>query len=380
MNRAANQRPDAQGAVLPELLRDRHALGQTVKNLLWRAAYRRWPAVDEVTPGYTLVLPVPADLPVFLYLGLATAAYQDRTGRVETIVVPDHMTPEFAAAFESARREFDVGPIRLVPVGRRGRLLQRIARNDPNKNHFLQVHAGTATARTSHALLHDADLFIQDAGFLARHYRRCADERLACLGVSPVWDDWLREHGLQHVVATWELMVDLGWLRSFPPWQHRGHHAWLAGEWHGFDLTLYTQAITSPERSAVHDAGDGFEHFNWVICTYRHFHRGGLRPYKDDRFVLLLIRLLADSLRPRDGSIWRSADLPSIEQLARGISDPAQPITYRSESARRYYPEFRRKVERMLAGPVFDDAMADEMRSALRAFDLAFAQNAQVLA
>lgn len=366
------------GRQLTELLRDRHTLGQRVKNLFWRAAYSRWPAVEEVTPGYTLVLPVPADLPVFLYLGLATAAHQDPAGRVETIVVPDQMTPEFGAAFENARREFDVGPIRLVPVGRRSRLFRRIARNDPSKNYFLQIHAGTAAARTSHALLHDADLFIRDPGFLARHYRRCAEEKLACLGVSPCWDDWLREHGFDHVVATWELLVDLGWLRSFPPWKHRGHHAWLAGEWHGFDVTLYPQALTAPELCGLHDAGDGFEHFNWVICSYRHFHGGTERPYEDDRFVLLLIRLLADSLRPGDGAISRSADLPSVELLARGISDPAQPVTYRSEDARSYYPDFRRKVDRMLASPVFGDATADQIRSALQPFDLAFADSAAV--
>ena len=110
-----------------------------------------------------------------------------------------------------------------------------------------------------------------------------------------------------------------------------------------------------------------------MIGPYRHFHRDGQRPFRDNRFVLLLIRLLAEALRPTGESVWPSADLPSLDQLVRGISDPSQPITYRSRAAERNYPEFRRQVYRMLAAPVLDDAMAEGIHSALRPFDGAFA-------
>jgi hypothetical protein len=355
------------------LARDREAAEQTLKNELWRMTYSRWPKVENPEPGYTMILPVPGDMPVFLYLSLATALNQDPTGRVETIVVPDRLTPEFSAAFETARRAFDAGPIRLVPLSRTAQALQRVASDDPSKNYFIQVHAGLQETRTTHALLHDADLFIHDRDFLAGHYRRCAEENLACLGVSECWDGWLRDHGFGHVVATWELMLDTRWLREFAPWEHRGHHAWVDGEWHGFDVTLYTQALTPAARVGLNDATDRFEHFNWVICTYRHFHGRFERPFEDHRFVLLLIRLLADALATKTGSGMPSVDLPDLDSLVRGVTDPAQPITFRSEEAAANYPEFRARVSRILEGPLFDDEATESIESALGRFDEAFA-------
>jgi hypothetical protein len=370
---AANPHNRSRSAALRALARDPAVLAHLAKDLPWRAAYGRQPEAVDLTPGYTLVLPVPADLPVFLHLALQVAGRQDPQGRVETVVVPDHSTPQFDAAFEAARRNLDVGPLRLATTGWKGSAFRRLARSDPSKNYYMQIEAGTRTARTTHALLHDADLFIHDPGFLSRHYRRCADEGLACLGVSECWDAWLRDHGFGHVVATWELMLDVRWLRSFAAWEHRGRHAFLDGEWHGFDVTLYTQAVTPPERCALHDAEEHFEHFNWAISTYRHFHRGGDRPFFDSGFVLLLIRLLADALQPQSNGAGQSVDLPSIDQLVRGISDDSQPIAYTHAAAEQSYAEFRAKLSRILNGPLLEDGAAERIDRSLRPFDTAFA-------
>lgn len=365
----------ADATALRRLGSDRDALEQTLKNFLWRGAYRSWPEVGELQPGYTLILPVPGDLPVFLQLALATARLQDPHGRLETIVVPDRMTPAIGAAFAAAEGAFDGGPLSLVTLGARSRAFQRLAAGGPSKNHFLQVHAALERTRTTHAVLHDADLFIQDPAFLRHHYERAVQEELACLGVSECWDPWLREHGFGHVVATWELLVDVGWMRGFAPWEHRPHHSWLDGEWHGFDLTLRTQASTPAAEVGRNDAGERFEHFNWVISTYRHFQAASGTPFEDRRFVLLLVRLLADGLAVRTGDAG-SVDLPPIESLVRGIDDPVQPITYGSAKAVESYPEFRLRVSRILDGPLFDDAAAERIDAALRPFDAAFAFSA----
>jgi hypothetical protein len=352
-------------------MRDPEALTHAAKNLPWRVAYRSWPPAGDLIPGYTLMLPVPADLPVFLYLALQNAALQDAKDRVETIVVPDQASVEFERSFALARAQFDVGPLRLTTPGRKAEIFRRIARDDPPKNYFLQIEAGVRAATSTHLLLHDADLFILDPRFLAEHYRRCAEQRLACLGVSPCWDNWLREHSFGHVVATWELMLDIGWLRSFAPWEHRGQHAWLDGEFHGFDVMLYTQARTSPERCRLHEVGDRFVHFNWVIGMYRQFRRGGVRPFRDRRFVLLLIRLLDDALRSRLPVHASPVDLPTVERLARGISDHTQPIIY-SDIHRDTYHEFRGKLDRILSSPLFGDATAEMIDRAIRPFDVAY--------
>jgi len=333
---------------------------------LHRAAFARWPRQDYPREGYTLLLPIPADLPVFLQLALANAVAQDGDGRVETLVIPDVPSAAFHQAYKKASARFDVGPMRLIELTPIARAMQRMAGNQGGTNYFLQVHAGMAAATTTHVLFHDADLFIEDTGFMARHHRCCADQGLACLGVSPAWDDWLREHGFGHVVATWELMLDTRWVREFKPWQHRGHRARLNGEEHGFDVTLYTQALTAPERCALHDATASFEHFNYVIGTYREFQHAGGGPYEDDKFLLLLIRLLSDAFEAPAG------DIPSVPELARGIKHDGGPVIYRAAAARQYR-EFRRKLERVVAGRLFGPDIRRGILGALGPFECAYA-------
>jgi hypothetical protein len=353
-----------------------HSARQISGEALWRAAYRRWePATTdaELVPGYSLLMPVPSDLPVFLRLALANVAAQDPTGRAEILVIPDRPSAAIARAFDACKAELGVADLRLVELNAMGRALGRLS-SDPGTNHFLQLHAGVTETATAHALLHDADLFLTDQHFLARHYRRCAERGLACLGVSPAWDDWLRDHGFGHVVATWELMFDVRWMRSIPPWRHRWHHERVHGEWHGFDLTLYSQARTSPERCELDPgADDSFVHFNWVISAYRNFQRSRGRPMEDDRFTMLLIRLLTDALdHGRNGSQSRTIDVPDVAELTRGLTDPSQRVTYCADETRANYAAFRDKVSHLYRAPLFDDRAVEVIEERLAAFDTAF--------
>jgi hypothetical protein len=352
----------------------RHA-NQILGEVVWRAAYRRWaPAnADDLSPGYTLLMPVPSDLPVFLRLALANVAAQDATGRAEVLVIPDRPSAAMAAAFEACRAELGAPNLRLVELPAVGQALARLSRAKPGTNYFLQVHAGVTEVATTHALLHDADLFLTAGDFLTRHYQRCAERRLACLGVSPAWDDWLREHGFHHVVATWELMFDVRWMRSFRPWRHRWHSEWLDGDFHGFDVTLYPQARTAPDLCELHpNAEDSLVHFNWVIGVYRNFQRGE-RPMEDDRFTMLLIRLLTDALdRGQRGTPPAAIDVPAADDLVRGLTDPSRPVTYRGEQTGANYAAFRAKVGRLYQAPLFDDTAVEVIEERLAAFDAAF--------
>jgi hypothetical protein len=353
----------------------RHA-GQVPRGVVWRAAYRRWlpTRVDELSPGYTLLMPVPSDLPVFMRLALANVTAQDPTGCAEILVIPDRPSPTMAAAFEACKAETGGRNLRLVEFPPLGRALGRLSRAKPSTYHFLQLHAGVSETATTHALLHDADLFLTDGDFLARHYQRCAAQDLACLGVSPAWDDWLREHGFEHVVATWELMFDVRWMRSFSPWRHLWHYGWLDGEWHGFDTTLYPQARTPPELCELHPGAEaGMVHFNWVIGVYRIFQRNGGRPMEDDRFTILLIRLLTDALDRGGGSAPSAViDVPAADELARGLADPARRVTYREERTGANYAAFRARVGRLYRAPLFDDAAVEVIEDRLGPFDAAF--------
>jgi hypothetical protein len=344
-----------------------------LKNVAWRAMYRQWPrrAPRRLEPGYTVILPVPGDLPVFFRLALANVIAQDSTDRAGVVVVPDRPSRAIRAEFEARSAEMRAHRVRLTELPAKSRLMGHLTRGDPATNYFLQLHAAAAGTSTTHALLHDADLFLTDRGFLARHYRRCAERGLACLGVSAAWDDWLRDHGCDHVVATWELMFDMRWLRWFRPWRHRSHFAWKDSEWHGFDVMLATQAKTPPSLCELHpDAEDSFIHFNWVIGEYRHFQRSDERSTEDSRFVILLIRLLVDALGSQDGAD-SAPDVPDVEQLARGLSDGSQRVTYVGPEAAGNYADFQRAVRRLYDAPLFHERAAERIERALAPFDAA---------
>lgn len=337
---------------------------QRLKSAVWRRAFPRWPQRRAAADGYSLLLPVPADLPVFLNLALSNTQFQDRDGRVETLVVPDMPSAAFREAFGRAEARFDVGELRLVELGRRARSIRRFA-DTPGANHFLQIYAGVCAARATHALLHDADLFIDDPTFMRRHHRLAVEAAAGCLGVSPAWDDWLREHGLGHVVATWELMVDTGWMRSFEPWRHRPHVELFDAEWHLFDLTLYPQAISPPGQCRIHETGDSFEHFSYAISAYRLLQHAR-EPFEDRRFNLLLIRLLSDAYStPADG-------LPTVAGLAAGIADPGATVTYVDPETPGRYAAFRSKLRRIVEGPLLDPSAGHAIERAVEPFDRAF--------
>jgi hypothetical protein len=350
--------------------------GPFAKNLVWRAAYSRWPAAisRDLSPGYTLLIPVPGDLPVFVRLAIANIAAQNPAQRREILVIPDRPSPAMAEAFWASKAETGIRDLRLVALPPVSQVFARLAGFDGATNYFLQVHAGVTESATTYALLHDADLFLTDAGFLARHYQRCAEQGLACLGVSPAWDDWLREHGLDHVVATWEMMFDVRWMRWFPPWRHRSHFAWVDSQWHGFDVTLYTQAKTAPHLCELHPRADAsFIHFNWVISGYRQFQRSRGRPMQDVNFTMLLIRLLVDALDGRLKDVARvPIDVPPADDLARGLTDPSQRVTYRGDRPAANYAAFRDKVRRLYQGPLFHEAAVDAIENRLAPFDAAF--------
>src|ERR1700691_3494039 len=83
--------------------------------LYWRARLKSWPARQAGTEGYSLVMPVPGDLPVFLRLALAVCRPQQSEHRVETIVLPDRMTPEMRQIVSQARPDWP-GDLYLQPL------------------------------------------------------------------------------------------------------------------------------------------------------------------------------------------------------------------------------------------------------------------------
>ncbi|NJL63995.1 MAG: hypothetical protein HC903_21880 [Methylacidiphilales bacterium] len=334
---------------------------------LWKWLYSNWEtSSDRPTPGYTILLPVPGDLPVFLKIALEICSNQKPDNLVETIVIPDQSVPGFKELLQEWTKDYSISPIRLVNPKPLEQFISAY-KNHPHHNYASQVIRGINATRSTHALLHDADLFITKDTFLNIHYEKCSNFHLSCLGVSPVWDSWYKEQGICHLTATWELIFDVNWARSFKPWEHRGHDNEIDGKPHTFDVTLLPQCKTSPELVQYHQEEWGFVHFNYVICTYRWFQKSK-GSFEDDSFRILLIRSLINAF---DKSDWKY-DVPELDELVRGITDKSNCVTYTQQRTRENYVEFRSKLQTLIDSQLLNEEKASILTDSVGDFDKVF--------
>ncbi|GAA1380420.1 hypothetical protein [Luteococcus sanguinis] len=329
----------------------------------WTSRFSDWAAPLPADPGYTLLVPVPGDLPVFLEVALAVTGQQKAEHRLETLVIPDVMTPQVKNIVERNRANWQ-GKLTLLPLPQPERTMLPRMKN-PSRNHAVQVITGIEHSRSTHVLLHDADLFLLDKGALDQRYQQAVERDLDALGISPVWDPWYNEKGLTHLAATWELMASRDWLRAFPPHMHMGHTAEMYGEDHVFDTTLRAQALGNPARIAQDNLSDEIVHFNYVISTYRHFQRSS-GSFTDDRYRLILVRLLIDlfAQEPFDYVV------PTLAELAKGLDDPTARVVYPSgEKAAADYASFRSQIQRTFHGEWCEAERGDRAEAELAPFD-----------
>lgn len=338
-----------------------------LKQTIWKCGYARWPSRrGQPQTGYTALLPVPGDLPVFTALALRTFQQQDRRHCNEVFVIPDVPSAEFRSTFQALRAGCGV-EAELCEMGHKARMFGKWSKGNPHAYHFLQLFEGITRARSEYVLFHDADLFIQDPTFLRSYFEKCMSERAGVFGVSPVWDSWYAENGYLHLVATWEMLASTDWLRRFPPHLHHGHEGVIDGKRHRFDTALYPQCLTDPREIKLLAGAPDFVHFNYVICTYRKFlvHGGSAGPFEDEHFRLLLIRLLIDAF-DRTGHAYA---VPSLAELTDAVHGRSDRVGYSDPQTRSHYPEFRGKLSALLGSSYFDPESRKACEAAIALFD-----------
>ncbi|HLH46097.1 MAG TPA: hypothetical protein VKV25_02995 [Acidimicrobiales bacterium] len=328
----------------------------------WAARLRAWPPAPDSVDGYSLVLPVPGDLPAFLDLALRACAAQRADHRVETIVVPDRRTAAVTEVVGRHRATW-VGPLRVVPLPPPERWLLPLLKSG-SRNHGMQLIAGASAATGSHLVLHDADLVPRRADLLETQYEVARARRLACYGLSPVWDPWFAERGLR-LAATWDLVAELGWLRSFSPHQHFAHDDELLGQVHTFDTTLLPQACTAADLIDHAGDPDTFVHFNYVITAYRLFQRHG-RGFYDDRFLIFFVSLVTELL----GSRHLARGVPHPDELAGALGREDGIVVFPSgDPGGERYAAFRSKLELLLSSTWLEAGAVTRARATVAAFD-----------
>ncbi len=322
-------------------------------------------------PGYTLLVPVPGDLPVFADLALRVCRTLDHERRVETLLIPDAPSPACEEILERERPTWPGGSLRLVRFGGLERHVHKL--RNPNFNHCLQIVNGTEQARGTHAVLHDADLFILSASAIERRFDEALRRDLSFFGAEQAYFSWFQEDAGRKIAGTWELIFDVEAMMRFPPSFVLGTTRRLrlrpGGQEYLFDNTHYVQFLTAPEKVDFDEAGDEhYVHFNGLITAYRFF-QNGTRAGEDPWWKLLTIRLLHDVFRPGRSD----CAIPPVEMLVRGLHDHSLRPFYGARHIR-VALWFRGKIERLLTGQVFSADEVATLRARLAPFDAHFAE------
>jgi hypothetical protein len=336
------------------------------KHLLVSLLFSRWSRPCKYEDGYTIVLPSPMDMPFLLRYGLEGLGRVNTEGCRQILVVPDGCVHDRGDALQEVIDAFDDPRVELVrPRAIDYFLFKRMKPVGGAATHWMMAVTGIAHARCGHAFLHDSDAFFLEADGLERHYRECRDRDFFALGVTPRWDAFFEEAGYV-IPGTWELMFSTRWARSRGPIAFKnGWYTTPRGPYE-FDSMLHPMYVDSPSgKIGVMEQPPRLVHFNGMIVTYRYFRLG--KGKVDELFRLLLLAMLEDLMPAAGGRI-----LPTVAELARGLTDPDQPVSYDSDAAIEQYPIFRTLLDQLCEAPIFQGPRADRIRELVRPFDAHF--------
>jgi hypothetical protein len=283
-----------------------------VHNRLIACTYRRWSDSErQLARGYTILLPIPSDLPVFLALALEIISKQDLTGLKEVLVIPDWPSVRFAVFCKKIVRTYSGLPIRSASLGLKDRLAWALTKGIIVR-HFTRVVRGIDELRTDHAIIHDVDLFLRPGDFLKTQYEACRDGDLAVYGVEPRRS--MARQDRDTFVATWEMTFSTKWAKSFRPCVHKGQSLVIAGRRQEFDTMLLPQYLTDEKLIDWGPKQSDFFHFRYVVASYRNFVNGKVLP-KNYGLKLFLIRTLIDAF---DVSGWHYGHVPRHDEFLQG--------------------------------------------------------------
>jgi hypothetical protein len=95
-------------------------ISDLIKPVLFKALYGSWEVTNALgidkgsrANGYTVLLPVPADLPVFLQIALKSLLTQDQKHLVEILVIPDIPSDDFRVAFRKLTEGISLPGVRF---------------------------------------------------------------------------------------------------------------------------------------------------------------------------------------------------------------------------------------------------------------------------
>ena len=349
-----------------------------LKNFVLEFLFGRWRTAGTLADGYSILLPMPMDMPFLLWFALEGLREMDTTHCNQVVVIPDGWGSDGGQTMERVIQSFDDPRIVLSRLPRTVDLFihkfQRPRSHIMAANwlHWAMIVEGTNCANSKHAFLHDADAFFIERDSLELQYAECRDRGMLTLGVENRADAFFLANAYT-IPGTWEMMYSVPWAIS------RSALA-LKGNWrdtpHGpyeFDTMLHAQYLDyTTGKVGVMASPPQLVHFHATISTYRAYIDPKNVLVADDLFRLLLLSML-EELVPESA---RTSILPAPGELARGLDDPTALIRYDSPRAAGEFRHFRRQINEILLAPVFAGERAAQIREYVRPFDNYFATRA----
>lgn len=344
---------------------------QTLKHHLFRFlktfVYGHWPERPRLEDGYTILLPIPADMPFLLRFALEGLRHLQTPNCKQIVVISDGSASD--RSLRTIVAENGDERVQNAPLSPMDKILMNLPRCDGSANYryFTMVLRGVLAATTDAVYLHDADAFWLEEGGVESQYREFRERGMYTLGVTSRSDTIFKERALD-IPGTWELMFSGSWVRRRRPAEIKGD--WYPcpdGEWRWFDNLLFGQYVDyASGRIGVMANPPRFVHFYATITEYRTWQRAGRSQATEDKlFSLLLLSVLAEAIP----GARRDIPLPRPHELARGLRDPSATITYLGHSAAKRYAGFRRGIEDLCSCPVFANDAAQRIRDSVAPFD-----------
>lgn len=350
----------------------------SLKSLVLGALFGRWRRARPMTSGYTILMPMPMDMPFLLRFALEGLHAMDTTHCKQIVVIPDGFGPDRGRALERVVRQCNDPRVELSRLRPGVHLFihrsrkRRAGSTAANWLHWAMIVEGIARATCDHAFLHDADAFFIDADGLERQYAECRDRDMFTLGVEHRLDAFFARNGVK-MPGTWEMMFSVPWARRRSPISLKGQWRDAPGGRHEFDTMLYPQFLDyAGGKIGTMARPPRLVHFHGAITTYRVYRDRQGKSVGDEMFRLLLLAIL-EELHAVEGE---PRILPPPQEFALGLHDPSAPVTYHAEGAAREYPVFRGQMNDLCQSPAFTGARAERIREFLRPFDDHFAARA----
>lgn len=305
---------------------------------MWKFLYRQSKSKPpELQSGYSLLLPVPGDLPVFLKIALEGCNALASEELLETIILPDRPSRQLESLLHIWAKRYSVSPLRLLNPHPLESVLAGI-HSIPLID--LQLMRGVRATQASHALVQLVGDFVIEPDFRRSQYRVVLEP--ACTQHPEISNDSSTDRGPVYHGA-----IDVQRLNRSPFW--------------------HPLASAIAASSAEKHTSNTVVQFPGLLPVYRRY-QNSTGPFEDSEFYLLLMRLLVDAY---DQS-GRSYQLPLIDDLTKGITDPTARITYCDTQTRQGYPLFRQKVLQIIGSGLLDPMKAAIMQDELSLFERMF--------